>query len=80
MFHFIPYLHQGYVHLVDVLSSCPGEAAGVVTAEHVERRVIRVCPRRTDHFHKHRVHVVLVPDIGLSCRPQNKSRELITMH
>lgn len=75
MFHFILKFLSERIHLVDVLGSCPREAAGVVTAEHVERRVVRVRPHRADHFHKHRVHVVLVPDAGLSCRSGNKSHE-----
>lgn len=75
MFHFILKFLSERIHLVDVLGSCPREAARVVTAEHVERRVVRVRPHRADHFHKHRVHVVLVPDAGLSCRSGNKSHE-----
>ncbi len=33
-------------------SSSPGEAAGIVTAQDVEGRVIWVCSWRTDHLHE----------------------------
>lgn len=53
-------------HLVDVFSSCPGEAAGVVAAEDVERRVVRVGPRGTNHLHERRVCIHLLSHAGFS--------------
>lgn len=53
-------------HLVDVFSSCPGEAAGVVAAEDVERRVVRVGPRGTNHLHEQRVCIHLLSHAGFS--------------
>ena len=40
-------------HLVDMFSSGPGEAAGVVAAEHVKRRAVGVADvGREDHGHQ----------------------------
>ena len=40
-------------YLVDVLSTSPGKAACVVTAEKLERIIISVGASRVQHTHKH---------------------------
>lgn len=45
--------------LINVLSSSPSETAGVIAAENVERRVVWIGPRGANHFHKHRISILL---------------------
>lgn len=46
--------------LVNVLCSSPSEAAGVIAAENIEGRVIWVGPRGANHFHEHRICILLL--------------------
>lgn len=48
--------------LVNVLSSSPSEAAGIIAAENIQRGIIWIGPRRANHFHEHRVSIFLFGD------------------
>lgn len=46
--------------LVNVLSSCPSETAGVIAAEDIEGWIVWVGPRGANHFHEHRICILLL--------------------
>lgn len=48
--------------LVNVLSSSPSEAAGIVAAENIQRGIIWIGPRRANHLHEHWVSIFLFGD------------------
>lgn len=48
--------------LVNVLSSSPCKTAGVVAAENIQGRIIWVCTRGANHFHEHRISILLLCD------------------
>lgn len=48
--------------LVNVLSSRPSETAGVVAAENIEGRIVRIGPRGANHFQEHRIGILLLRD------------------
>jgi hypothetical protein len=39
-------------HLFDVLTACPGKTTGIVTAQHLKRRVIQTGACRIEHLHE----------------------------
>lgn len=51
-----------HTDLINVLGSSPSEAAGVVAAKNVQRGIIWIGPRRTNHFHEHRICIFLFGD------------------
>ena len=70
-----------WTNLIDVLGSGPGEAAGVVAADDVKRRVVAVgAVHRKDHRHQ---RLLLRRDVvgrlfgdALGCVEQNKCRRI----
>lgn len=48
--------------LVNVLSSSPSETAGVIAAENIEGRIVWIGPRGANHFHEHRISILLLCD------------------
>lgn len=45
-----------------MLRSGPSETAGVVAAENVEGRVVRVGPQGANHFHEHGIGILFLGD------------------